>query len=445
MNNIENDSTFFITIEKNNIKDHIQKFKNTKSLYFSKSEKSLKNDQTINHSSSIPSPNNEISRSQSNIDQSVSSQINQTNNITKINTNQNYRPNKSFIATIKKKNQNKNKIDKFEGNIDFDDIDDIDEYNDIKFSINVNKPKLPFNNKSYYNENYNISKKNSHSASNNILKNIMINSYKIKSQIIKKNNNHNKVRNFKNKSCSFENNGLIKLKFNQNISILNSKIEMLKTLNKRRNLEILSFQLFFEKTNIHRRIKRNIQYYDKIVADIKKKIFKLKAIKSKYDEKYIKKNISDEEIYKENLIYATKKVEIIEKILNYKTILINYKKNEIDNNNNSNKIYIEESTINNESNFFENDLNILETKENLNLREKNNIKLTNKNIINGNDQDDLSKLNNINSIKNKNELKYNVPGFLIETKTHIKNKYQNRYNPNSKFNIYINSNFINRK
>ena len=437
MNNIENDSTFFITLEKNNIKAHIQKFQNTKSLYFSKPVKSLKNAKTIYHSPSNSSPNNELQRTQTNIESSVSSQINQTKNKTKIITIQNHRHNKSFIAIIKKENQNKNKNDNFEGNFDFDDIDDIDEYKDIKFSINVNKP---FNNKYYYNGNEN--KKNSHSASKNIFKNIRVNSYKNDSQIIERNNLHNKVNNNRNKSCSFESKGLIKKKFNQNISILDSKIEMLKTLNKRRNLEILSFQLFFEKNNVHKRIKRNIQYYDKIVAEMKKKIYMLKAIKSKHDDKYIKKNISDEEINMENLIYAIKKAEIIEKILNYKTVLINIKKNEYDNNN---KFYIEESTINNDSNIFDNDLNILEENENYNLSERNNIKLKNNSIINRNDQNDLSKLNNIHSINNKNVPKFFIPGFLIETKTYIKKNSQNKYNPNSRFNIYIKPNNINGK
>ena len=70
----------------------------------------------------------------------------------------------------------------------------------------------------------------------------------------------------------------------------------------------------------------------------------------------------------------------------------------------------------------------------------NNLKLyriKNKKI----DKEDLFIINNeINSIKNKNFENYFAPRFLVESKTFFKNKYQNNFIPNSKFNILINNN-----
>ena len=435
MNSIEDDSTSFVSIEKNNVKNQINSFKNIKSKYYPKS----KNKFQTQNSENMPN-------SQLNLNPSFSTKIILPNNISKIKSIENYKikdnQNKGFMITINKKaqhqNKNQQKIENVEGNIE---IDDTDEFNDIKFNIKVNKPKLPFHDKNYYNNSFdnNETEKNTPTVSKNILDNLLEKNPIDKSQQMKRNNCH-KI--YRNKSCSFGNNNLIKFKLNQNISILNSKIEMLKTLIKARNKQILSFQVFFEKNNIYKKIKKNYLFSDKKAAELKKNIFNLKMRKLKCEEIYINKKISEKEINNENILHKTKKAELIDKILNIKSLLLNtktnsniksHRKNEL-NTHNSNNNYLEENTIINDSNFFDNE-------ENSNfIDSRNNYKKSN--IINQNEDEDFFQLNNkINCIKNKKVKDYFIPRFFIEIKT-SNNLNNNKINlhPDSKFNILINSN-----
>ena len=111
-------------------------------------------------------------------------------------------------------------------------------------------------------------------------------------------------------------------------------------------------------------------------------------------------------------------------------------------NSNCNLHYIDESTIINDSNIFDNEYNILETKENIKNNDDNNLK--NNRITKEKDGEEINKINHneINSIKNKNTTNYFAPRFLIETKMHHKKKLHNKrnHNLNSKFNIFINFN-----
>ena len=436
MNSIEDDSTSFISIEKNNVKNQINSFKNIKSKPKSKNKFQTQNCENM-------------SNSQLNINPSFSTKIILPSNISKIKSIENYKindnQNKGFMITINKQTQHQNKKqpknENIEGNIE---IDDTDEFSDIKFSIKVNKPKLPFHDKNYYNNSFddNETEKNTPSVSKNILDNLLKRNPIDKSQQMKKNKCH-KI--YRNKSCSFENNNLIKFRLKQNISILNSKIEMLKTLVKARNKQILSFQVFFEKNNFYKKIKKNYLFSDKKAAEMKKNIFNLKMKKLKCEEIYINKKISEKEINNENILYKAKKAELIDKILNIKLLLLNAKadsnshsntnkKNEF-NIHNTNSNYLEENTIINDSYFFDNE-------ENSNFIDSRNSIYKKNNIISQNEDEDFFQLNNkINCIKNKKVKDYFVPRFFIEikTSTHLNNNKINLH-PDSKFNILINSN-----
>ena len=440
MNSIEEESTFFITIEKKNIKNQINNFKNMKSKYFCRPIKSIKSKQNKNHKSSFSFSNNTITNNQKEFSTSLQNQIKIINNISKIHLMQNYRAkeNKTNIFLYKNNNKNKSVNENLEENIDIE--DDIDEFCNINCNININKPKLPFYNLNYCN-NYNNS--NCLSISRNILNNILNKTSHSNSKLTKMKNNGKKNNFNKNKSCTFINNDLLKLKLNQNIDIIKSKIDMLKTLIKNRNLQILTLQLFFEKNNLQHKIKKNERNFDKINEEKRKEIFNLKILKANCEEKYINKKKLEEEINKENYLFSSKKAEIIEKILDYKMIIIkkkikyNYNYNDNSNNNIHNN---EESTIINDSYIFDYEYNILDTKENLSIIEEKNKKLKNINIINDNEELRRTNKNEINSIKNKNVENYFIPRFLIETKSFNKNKSQHKYHPNSKFNILINYN-----
>ena len=438
MNSIEDDSTSFISIEKNNVKNQINSFKNIKSRYNPKSKNKFQTQNSEN-----------ISNSQLNINPSFSTKIILPNNISKIKSIENYKindnQNKGFMITINKQTQNQNKKqpknENIEGNIE---IDDTDEFGDIKFSIKVNKPKLPFHDRNYYNNSFddNETEKNTPSVSKNILDNLLKKNPFDKSQQMKKNNCH-KI--YRNKSCSFENNNLIKFRLKQNISILNSKIEMLKTLVKARNKQILSFQVFFEKNNFYKKIKKNYLFSDKKAAEMKTNIFNLRMKKLKCEEIYINKKISEKEINNENNLHNAKKAELIDKILNIKLLLLNAKANSNSNANtnrknefnthNTNSNFLEENTIINDSNFFD-------IEENSNFIDSRNSNYKKNNIISQNEDEDFFQLNNkINCIKNKKVKDYFVPRFFIEikTSTHLNNNKINLH-PDSKFNILINSN-----
>jgi len=446
MNNIENESTILISIDKNNMNSQANNFKIIKSKYFPKPISSTNNFQTPSHISCSYFQNDEnISNSKLNINSSFSTKIILPKNISKLKSIENYKikeeSRRSFITIIKKPNQIRKKMQLINENVDSNiEIDDTDEFNSIKFNINLNKPKLPFHNKNYYN-NANETKINSQSISKNTLDNLMKKNPNDKSQQMKRNNCH-KI--YRNKSCSFENKNLIKFRLKQNISILNSKIDILKTLIKARNKQILSFQVFFEKNNTHKKIKKNYLFSDKKAGEMKKKIFNLKMKKLKCEETFINKKISEKEINNENNLHKVKKSELIEKILNYKILLLNSKININENKNNElilNKNNADESTIVNDSIISNNDSNILEEKENINLNGNENIinsKFKNKNIIKDNGDAGLLKLNyQFNSNKNNNFKNC----FLVETKVFShKNDTKIKNNANSKFNVIINYN-----
>ena len=433
----EEESTFFVTIEKSNMKIQNINFKNMKSKYFCLPIKSKRRKRPdINNNNHSPSfPNNDHTNSITKIN-NIPSKINKINNIS-INNIQSYMQNdnksKNFILENDKDNNNnkiQNNNDDLEENIDID--DDIDEYSDVKFNININKPKLPFNSKNYYN---NINKnKLSYSVSRNIINNCFNKTLINKSEILK-NNDYDIC---KNKSCTFINNDLLKLRLHQNISIAESKIDMRKTLIKRRNLQILSLQLLLEKINTQREFKKNDKNFEKKVDEMNKHIFNLKLKLSKCKEKYINKKILEKEINNEKMLYSIKKAQIIEKILELRTYIINKSKN---NDYNSNIINnnIEESTINNESIFLESEYNILETKENVNLTEINTNKINNKCTFKDKDNDNKNINNNvINCFKNIKFSGYFAQRFIIETKNNNKNNNNKiQKTNNSKFNIFI--------
>ena len=447
----EEESTFFVTIEKNTMKSQIVNYKNIKEKFFCRPIRSMRKKQirkNHNHSSSFP--NGDLINSMPNI-KILPPKVNKINNISKINIMQNYiqKDNISHSFIIENKNkinnnktQNTNNI--IEENIDID--DDMDEYSDAKFNININKPKLPFNTNHYYNNN-NIKNKLSSSVSRNVHNSYLNKTSKTNPSVII-NKYNNKCKFFRNKSCSFIKNDLLKLRLNQNISIINSKIDMLKNLIKSRNMQILSLQILFEKINTQLKFKKNNKLFDKKIDEMYKEIFNLKMVLSKCEEKFIKKNLLDKQINKEDIIHAIKKAEIIEKIMEYKMLIINKNKK---NDYNSNVIYIEESTINNDSFIFENEYNILETKENIKISDRNKNKLKNsREMPSGNKKDEKEdedrknkNKNDINCIKNKNVSNY-FDRFLIETKNNNKNKnkYQKKFNKDSKFNIFINANKV---
>ena len=440
-NSIEEESTFFVTIEKNNIRSQIHNFKNMKSKYFCRPIKVFRKNPNKNNNNSLSFLNKDITNSQqtNTPPPSNQSQLKKINNISKINIMQNYtkkeKGSNSFLLENENKNkkENKNLDDDTEENIDIE--DDIDEFCDERCNININKPKLPFFNKNYYNNNSSLS------ISRNILNNYLNKTSNSNSKINKMKDYHNKCRFYKNKSCFFINNSLLKLKVNQNIMIANSKIDMLKNLIKRRNLQILSLQLFFEKNNVQHKIRKNFKNCEKKEDEQNKEIFNLRLKKERCEDKYINKKIHENEIKQEILKFSDKKLEIIEKIIDIKMQIFNNNHNK--NIFNSNLHNIDESTIINDSNIFEYEYNVMETKENI----KNNGESALKSniIIKEKNGEEINKINHneINCIKNKNATNYFLPRFLIETKAHhYKNKLHNRHNLNinSKFNIFINCN-----
>ena len=412
MNNIENDSTFFISIERRKLnQDSNIKIKESK--YFVKSIKITKSNNS-NINKKIKS-NNKISNELSNSNKLFI-------NIPNLKTNNNILSNKNKKLGNKKNESNlllssKKKLDE---DLDLD-INDTDEYNDNNFQINIKHPKLPAYNMSYF--------------ENNMQKEFDNNN---NSLILKSNNFHKKYSDKKSKSCSFENKDLFKWNLNQKIAALNSKIDMLKNLLRRRYREILELQIFFEKNNSHRKIKKYILQSDILGAELKKQIFKLKMEKLKCEEKYISKKKFDEKINKENMEHSNLKAKIIEKILEYKIFIMENKvQKELITNN-------DELTIINDSNIFDNYINTIEDrieKEN-NLIGLKNINTKNISLNNVSDGEDSVRLNftDLNNFKNTNN--YFQSKFLVKAKINNKNNTKGIYGSNSKFNILINCNKI---
>ena len=421
MNNIENESTFFVSIERRKINNN-SNFKNQKQNNFVQQIKISKpNNLKINISNN----------NQSNVTNVTS--LNVLKNKKYVSTIPNLKAQNNIITNKPQKKENKaqektlilpkSKIN--EEDIDLN-IDDTDEYNNTNFQINIKKPKLPLYNLSYF--------QNKADFSPNPIAN---------SQIIKSKNYHKKYFENKNqsKSCSFENKNVEKWKLNKNIATANTKIEMLKNLRNQRYKEILKLQIFFEKNNCHRNVKKDVLKNDLSIIELKKKIFKLKMEKLKCEKNYISKKQSKEEINKENLSYANLKTKLIEKILDYKILIME--------SNISNELftYNDEATIVNDSYIFDKYLNTLEDKfekEN-NLIEIKNIDGKNISLNNVTEEDDSFKNNmkEINNFKNKNTNNYFNSKFLVNAKTSSnKNNLKGIINQNSQFNVIIERNKI---
>lgn len=413
MNNIENESTFFVSIERRKISQNSNnKIKVSKN--FVKSVKVPKSNSSTNNISisKIQNSGNEILNS-------LFSTKKLLNNIPNLKAHNNFLLNKSQ----KKENKQdesalilppKNKVD---DDLDIN-IEDTDEYNDYKFHININKPKLPLYNMSYFESK---SGKNKNPNTN--------------SQIFKAKKYHENYMKNKNKSCSFENKDLVKWNLEQKISTLNSKIDLLKNLLKRRYKDILEFQIFFEKNNSHRKIKKLISQSDLSGLDLKNQIFTLKMRKIKCEEKYISKKESEEEIKKENLLFSDLKAKIIEKILDYKIYIME---------NNAQDEFItqnDEATIVNDSIIFDNYLNTLEDK----IEKANNLielkfnENKNINLNNVTDEDDSIKMNlkGVNIFNNKKTDNYFTSKILVNVKANNRYGLKGKYSQNSKFNVLI--------
>ena len=419
MNNIENESTFFVSIERRKLNQNSNnKFNQPK--YFVKSIKITKSNSSLSNipSSKIKNDNavapNTLFNSKKvfiNIPNLKANNSILNNKAQKLES----KPNEAALLFPKKKSI----VDE---DLDLDlNIDDTDENKDRKFKININKPKLPLYNMSYFENKSNIN-----------------NNPNINSLVLKSKNYHQNLIGNKSKSCSFENKNLVKWDLNQKISALNTKIDMLKNLLKRRSKDILELQIFFEKNNSHRKIKKFVLQSDIAGSELKKQIFKLKMEKLKCEEKYVSKKKCDEKINKENLLFSNLKSELIEKILDYRIFIMENRSPNILFTNN------DEATIVNDSNIFDNYLNTIEDK---NEKENNIIELKNidpKNISLNNvtEEEDSIKIN-FNELKSfKNTNNYFTSKFLVTAKTNNRNISKGILDPNSKFNVWINCNKI---
>ena len=426
MNSIEEESTIFTSIEKNNIKTQIHNFKKMKSKYFSKPIKALTFNKVKTHKTSTSFPTHRKKHYIIKKNPFLYNQTNKSNIIPNMKIKQDYitkeNKSKSFLLTNKNYNIEQNIEYNLDENIV---IDDIDEFYDINLNININKPRLLNHNKNYYNH-------DSSNLSRNILNSYFNKTTNTNLNLSKMNIYHNRYKVYKNKSESFSSSYALKLKLNQNISLMDSKIDLLKTLINKRNIEILSLKILFEKNNTYHKRKKNNKIFKNNIDEMRKIIFNLKLKKSKIEDKYINKKLLDKEIKKENILFSAKKAEILEKILDFKIRLLN----NIKNNQNSTNNYLDDSTIINDSYILDNEFNMLGTSEN----EKINMP-KDKSIINNKNLDKYKKINinEINCFKNKNISNYFSPRFFVETKSYHKNKYlQQQLKQNQKFNIFIN-------
>ena len=418
MNNIENESTFFVSIERRRLNQNSNN-KIAQAKYFVKSIKITKSKNSLsNISSSKIKKDNKMT--QNTLFNSKKPFINipnlKANNSILINKAQKLENSQNETALLFPKKK------KIEEDLELDlNIEDTDEYKDKKFKININKPKLPLYNMSYFENKTNI-----------------IDNPNINSLLLKSKNYHQNIKENKSKSCSFENKNLVKWNLNQKISTLNTKIDMLKNLLKRRYKDILELQIFFEKNNSHRKIKKYILQSDISGSDLKKQIFKLKMEKLKCEEKYVSKKKCDEEINKEKLSFSNLKNELIEKILDYKIFIMeNRSPNVLFTNN-------DEVTIVNDSNIFDNYLNTIEDKneKEYNLIEIKNIDHKNISLNNVTEEEDSIKIN-FNELKSfKNTNNYFTSKFLVKAKSNNRNVAKGMFDPNSKFNVLIDCNKI---
>ena len=218
MNNIENDSTFFVSIERRKLNQN-SNIRDNQSKYFLQSIKYSKN----NNSKTNISISN-----QKTIKELPSTVLNPKKIINNI---PNLKAQNNIIQNKAQKKENKQNDKKYlfpeKKNLDEDldlNIDDTDEYNNIHFHINTKKPKMTLYNMSYFESKSDIDKNDKNINSN--------------SQIIISKNYHQNIIGNKSKSCSFEKKNIEKWKLNQKIATANSKIEMLKNLRNRRAKDI---------------------------------------------------------------------------------------------------------------------------------------------------------------------------------------------------------------
>ena len=416
MNNIENESTFFVSIERRKV-NQVSNFKARKQKYFVQSIKTTKpNNLKINISNN----------NQSNITNLTS--LNNLKNKKIVSTIPNLKAQNNLLINKSQKKENipkeqtlilpKSKI--IDEDLDLN-IDDTDEYNNTNFKINIKKPKLPLYNLSYF--------ENKNELETNPIAN---------SQIIKSKNYHKKYseNKYKSKSVSFDQKNIDKWKLKEKIATANTKIEMLKNLRNQRYKEILKLQIFFEKNNCHRNVKKDVLKNDLTITDLKKKIFKLKMEQLKCENNYISKKQSAEEINRENLSYANLKTQLIEKILDYKILIME--------SNLSNEFFTcnDEATIVNDSYIFDKYLNTLEDKfeKDNNLKGLKNNDGRNISLNNVTEEEESFKINlkEVNNFKNKNTNNYFTSNFLVNAKlSSNKNNVKGIMGPNSQFNILI--------
>ena len=174
----------------------------------------------------------------------------------------------------------------------------------------------------------------------------------------------------------------IKMKLlGQKINVATMKIEILQNYKKNKNINTIKKQIEYNKIYCNNDLKRlKDNYYMNINFHMNQlKYMKMKLLQC--HENYITIKKHSEEIKKEELKFKIKKMELIEKILYLKKKLKDKLKPDINKNDNYNlDDTLEEKTINNIS-YHE--LSNLKDTINNNLKNTKNIKINNKNVIEG--------------------------------------------------------------
>ena len=174
----------------------------------------------------------------------------------------------------------------------------------------------------------------------------------------------------------------IKMKLlGQKINVATMKIEILQNYKKNKNINTIKKQIEYNKIYCNNDLKRlKDNYYMNINFHMNQlKYMKMKLLQCQ--ENYITIKKHSEEIKKEELKFKIKKMELIEKILYLKKKLKDKLKPDINKNDNFNlDDTLEEKTINNIS-YHE--LSNLKDTINNNLKNTKNIKINNKNVIEG--------------------------------------------------------------
>ena len=174
----------------------------------------------------------------------------------------------------------------------------------------------------------------------------------------------------------------IKMKLlGQKINVATMKIEILQNYKKNKNINTIKKQIEYNKIYCNNDLKRlKDNYYININFHMNQlKYMKMKLLQCQ--ENYITIKKHSEEIKKEELKFKIKKMELIEKILYLKKKLKDKLKPDINKNDNFNlDDTLEEKTINNIS-YHE--LSNFKDTINNNLKNTKNIKINNKNVIEG--------------------------------------------------------------